>query len=316
MRELFFKSTTGEDLFAVVAGTGGPTVVLYHGGTLTHRNTIRGLAVDGYTCIAPDIRGRGRSLCPHDEHHSWEQYAADVVALMDAEGLERAAVGGASMGAGVALAAALRYPERLDAVVLGQPVWMGNARGHAQLQQEMDDARSKIGELVVRKGVDTGVEAWLGVLGRCEDADLRRALTDSWNAHDTASFRAFFSYPAATQQPFEHLEELRALTMPILVIAGNDPIHPADIAEAYMAMLPNATLVRAAVRFASEDRREEPSPLAGPTPPHSDETLEALFRERGFGALLQSFLGAQPGCKAKRNAGVADQDPPSEEFAG
>src|SRR4051794_14087645 len=53
-------------------------------------------------CITPDLRGFGDS--PVTGPYSMDRYADDVVALMDALQLDRAVVGGLSMGGYVALA--------------------------------------------------------------------------------------------------------------------------------------------------------------------------------------------------------------------
>jgi 2-succinyl-5-enolpyruvyl-6-hydroxy-3-cyclohexene-1-carboxylate synthase/2-succinyl-6-hydroxy-2,4-cyclohexadiene-1-carboxylate synthase len=69
--------------------------------------------------IAYDARGHGRSSAPGDASaYSPELAVADLVGLMDALGLPRAHLCGASMGAETALQALLRHPERAMGVVL------------------------------------------------------------------------------------------------------------------------------------------------------------------------------------------------------
>ena len=50
------------------------------------------------------------------------QFGRDVIALLDHLGLEQAVVGGTSLGANVALEAAVAAPERVRALVLEMPV--------------------------------------------------------------------------------------------------------------------------------------------------------------------------------------------------
>jgi len=64
-----------------------------------------------------DNRGSGRSDVPEGDY-SIEMLAGDVVGLMSALGLLRAHVLGVSMGGMVAIELALRYPERVDKLVL------------------------------------------------------------------------------------------------------------------------------------------------------------------------------------------------------
>ena len=74
----------------------------------------------GIRCIALDLRGHGESDKPH-EASAYDRTAlvGDVVALLDHLAIDRADVMGFSMGARLALALALRHPERVDYLVLG-----------------------------------------------------------------------------------------------------------------------------------------------------------------------------------------------------
>jgi pimeloyl-ACP methyl ester carboxylesterase len=70
--------------------------------------------------IAFDARGHGESAKPHDEAaYAGSQMVDDLFALMDHLETPRADVLGYSMGAGLALAAALARPERVADLILG-----------------------------------------------------------------------------------------------------------------------------------------------------------------------------------------------------
>ncbi|MFB4290647.1 alpha/beta fold hydrolase [Nonomuraea sp. ATR24] len=66
--------------------------------------------------VAMDTLGFGASASPPE--HSVEAYAGGVLALMDALGLERAAIAGHHTGGVIAIEAASRAPERVTALVL------------------------------------------------------------------------------------------------------------------------------------------------------------------------------------------------------
>src|SRR5437868_5451388 len=53
--------------------------------------------------LVPDLRGFGRSPLPPDPAPSIDDYADDLVALLDARGIERATFAGLSMGGYVVL---------------------------------------------------------------------------------------------------------------------------------------------------------------------------------------------------------------------
>src|ERR687898_3628188 len=83
----------------------------------------------GVRLLSLDCRGHGGTLPlgPADKL-SFSSFADDVAALMDHLGLQRAVVGGISMGAGVALNLALRYPQRVVGLVLSRPAWLDSPR--------------------------------------------------------------------------------------------------------------------------------------------------------------------------------------------
>ena len=101
-------------------------VLLVHGfattGALTWEATgwVRALAEAGRGAIVPDLRGHGGSYAPHDPNaYSPELLAGDLVAVLDAEGIEQADVIGYSMGSWVALALVALAPSRVRRLVVG-----------------------------------------------------------------------------------------------------------------------------------------------------------------------------------------------------
>jgi pimeloyl-ACP methyl ester carboxylesterase len=107
-------------------GGGTRTVVLTHGLLMDGRmytNLAPCLAERGHRVITVDMYGHGDSEQPHDmEAYSMPQYGADVIALLDHLGIAAAVIGGTSLGANVALEAAVLAPNRVRALVLEMPV--------------------------------------------------------------------------------------------------------------------------------------------------------------------------------------------------
>ncbi|MDL4820590.1 alpha/beta fold hydrolase [Actinomadura opuntiae] len=102
----------------------GPPLVLVHG-FYGDRTTWRsGGHVDalagGYRLILIDALGHGGSDTPHDAApYRIDRQVEDVVAVLDAEGVQRTAYWGASMGGVIGLHLLARYPERLTCLVAG-----------------------------------------------------------------------------------------------------------------------------------------------------------------------------------------------------
>lgn len=111
------------NIFCRDQGEGRP-VLLLHGHTLDHR-VFEGLAskieAAGMRVIRPDLRGHGRSTRPPQGYH-WSDHCGDVEAVLDAAGIDRAAIVGFSLGGGIALEMALERPDRVGKLVLMSPV--------------------------------------------------------------------------------------------------------------------------------------------------------------------------------------------------
>lgn len=105
----------------------GEPLILLHGATGTGRRhwepQIPALA-DRFHVIVPDQRGHGRTNNPQGSI-SYPELARDLLALMDHLGAEDAHLCGFSLGAGVALYAALERPRAVRSLVLyGTPYRM------------------------------------------------------------------------------------------------------------------------------------------------------------------------------------------------
>lgn len=71
-----------------------------------------------YRILAPDLRGFGDSSSVDGQAVSMDQYADDIGKLLDHLAIDRAVIGGISLGGYVALSFALRYPLRTSGLIL------------------------------------------------------------------------------------------------------------------------------------------------------------------------------------------------------
>ena len=96
----------------------GPPVILLHGGLASQiywGNQVRPLVADHHRVLLIDSRGHGRSS-RDSLPYTYELMASDVIAVMDALKVKRAAVVGWSDGAIISLVMALKDPRRLTRV--------------------------------------------------------------------------------------------------------------------------------------------------------------------------------------------------------
>ena len=117
---------TKDVVLKVIDAGDGPPVLLMHGfGTTSHtwRKVLPALVGAGYRAIALDLRGFGHSSCPprissYDALH----YNADISAVLDDVGCERAVIVGHDHGAFHAWRFVQMHPERARGVAALGPV--------------------------------------------------------------------------------------------------------------------------------------------------------------------------------------------------
>ncbi|MFB9978063.1 alpha/beta fold hydrolase [Mesorhizobium kowhaii] len=118
--------------YAELGPADGPPVILLHGWPYdihTYANVAPPLAAKGHRVIVPYLRGYGPTrFLSQDSMRNGQQsaIAADIVALMDALGIEKATIGGCDWGARTANIIAALWPERCKAMVSVSGYLIGN----------------------------------------------------------------------------------------------------------------------------------------------------------------------------------------------
>ena len=226
------------DLYGLSAA---PLVVYLHGLLLDaelNRGIAQALAEQGYRVALLDLLGHGRSDKPtHASTYRIDSYADQVIALLDHLGVEKAVLGGISLGANVSLFAAAHNPERVQALVLEMPVLERAVPAAAMVFVPMVLA-AHYGRRVL--DVTSGL---VGRVHRTRFGPLNSVLNAFSLPPDSTSavLHGVLVGPVAPTQ-----EERRAIAVPTLVLAHrNDLIHPFDDAVGLVTRMPNASLVRA-----------------------------------------------------------------------
>jgi pimeloyl-ACP methyl ester carboxylesterase len=229
-----------------VAGAGEP-LVLVHGLTATRRNVVQGsrhLLGRGRQLVGYDARGHGESSPAADrDAYGYADLAGDLEAVLDARGIDRAAIAGSSMGAATATRLALDRPDRVAALVLITPAYreagkLGDgALGHwDRLAKALEEG--DVEAFVDASGANDLPERWR------KPARLATRQRIERHRHLDAVARALRIVPRS--QPFETLEQLERIEVPVLVAATRDeadPGHPLAIAQEHVRHLPHAELI-------------------------------------------------------------------------
>jgi len=103
----------------------GKTAVLLHGKNFAGNyweRTARELSGEGYRVVIPDQIGFGKSSKPTDVQYSLHWLAANTMALLDSLKIDRPIVIGHSMGGMLATRLALMFPERVEKLLLIDPI--------------------------------------------------------------------------------------------------------------------------------------------------------------------------------------------------
>ncbi|HLT59300.1 MAG TPA: 2-succinyl-6-hydroxy-2,4-cyclohexadiene-1-carboxylate synthase [Limnochordales bacterium] len=209
--------------YRVRAAGAGPPLLLLHGFTgtgLTWAPLMPALS-QRFRAVAPDLLGHGETGAPLDPaRYRMERCVADLLALLDALGIERCHVLGYSMGGRVALHLALAAPARVATLVLE-----GASPGIADPQER--EARRRQDEalaaFIEREGVPAFVERWekLPLFASQERLPpaVRAAVRAQRLQHTAVGLaNSLRGMGAGAQEPL--VDRLGSLAMPCLLVAG------------------------------------------------------------------------------------------------
>jgi pimeloyl-ACP methyl ester carboxylesterase len=210
-----------------------------------------------FRLINYDARGHGRSGYTADPaHYSWFALAEDMLALLRHLGVERAHVGGGSMGAGTSLVIALDHPEIVDRLVLIAPPPLGEDMGPVQ---QMFLAFAAI---IETQGLEKAVEVAMALpqfqtlreVNPKEFEWIRSWLLSQKPQSIVPAIRGLLGGPPL---PAERFSEIKARTL--IVAHPDDEIHPLASARQLQRSIPDCYLV---VAPTMTYYRENPDELA------------------------------------------------------
>ena len=230
-----YAETNGIRIYYETRGGGKPVVLIGGlGSTLESWSVQVPLYSERFRVIAFDNRGSGRSDKP-DHPYTIEQMADDVAGLLDFLEIPRAHFVGKSMGGMVAQWLGIKYPERVDRLVMGCT----------------SASRDEVGNLILRTGreITEGLGAgrgWLFALflgyGRKYIEDNYESITQaagkiSGDAESDAGYRN----QSRACENHHVVEELHGISAETLVMyGGRDFITPPERAEKLVELIPNA----------------------------------------------------------------------------
>ena len=207
-----------------VTGSGHPPLLLTHGYGATSAMFGPNLPAAGTQVVTWDIRGHGGSESPADpDSYSADAALADMAALLAELGIERAVLGGHSLGGYLSLDFTLRHPDQVAGLVL-----IGTGPGFRN-DAARDDWNRRAHKTAARLE-----ERGLAALGSSSELQ---------GQHGDVGGLALAARHTLTQRDAHVIDGLASIQAPALVIVGADDA-PFQAAADYMAgKLPRARKV-------------------------------------------------------------------------
>ena len=207
----------------------------------------------GYRVITADLRGYGESqvvpgITP------LEVFARDVAALMDHLGVDRAVIGGLSMGGQIVMEFYRLFPERAAGLLLADTFPNG------ETEQGRTD-RNAMADRLLREGMDGYADEVIDRMVAPYNIEAQPGVA----AHVLGMMRTTPPQGAAAalrgraERP-DYCELLTRVTVPALVVVGSDDEYtPVSDAEYMHRQLPDSTLVviEGAAHMPNLERAEE-----------------------------------------------------------
>ena len=203
--------------------------------------------------IAFDARGHGRTEpLGEPEKLCFDVFATDLLALLEHLKIERAIVGGISMGAALALNFTLHFPARVLGLVLSRPAWLDaphpwNVHIFTLVSQLMREHGREQGRALFLQTPEyrDALRQW---------PDVANSLASQFE-NPRAEISATKLERIIHDTPSRDRREWSAIRVPTLVLANRlDPIHPFEFGEELARRIPGAEFHEITAKSVSVER--------------------------------------------------------------
>lgn len=215
----------GVPLFYEATGSGAPVVFVHEfaGDSRSWEPQVRHLS-RRYRCITFNARGYPPSGVPDDPGaYSQDRARDDVLAVLDALGIERAHVVGLSMGGFATLHFGLAYPERARSLVVAGVGYGAEPGQRDRFRSEADAAAELLRTRGMAAFADTYAAGPTRVQFRNKDPRGWREFTGMLAEHSAAG-SAHTQQGVQKKRPslFDLADRMKALTVPTLIVTGDE----------------------------------------------------------------------------------------------
>ena len=222
-------------------GIGQPLIFLHGLGASVEQ--IRSILSDlnGFRIITIDMPGHGLSKFAHQAPNgklSFDYFADCALAVMDALEIASCDIGGISMGSGISINLALRFPERVQALQLVRPAWLDQGSPpHLSIV-------ASVGKWIENEGLEKAEYNLRAdtIFQQIEKRSFQEAnsilgLFKRAQAHTCPQVL----YQIYEDKPFDSIESLKAIQNRCEIYGNaSDALHPEFLAKELAASIPNA----------------------------------------------------------------------------
>ncbi len=215
-----------------INGSNEPWLTMVHGFTHNH-NYFSSQIVEfqqNFRLLLPDLRGHGRSAGAAGPY-GIEEYADDLVAILDENGIVHTHYWGTHTGAAIGLVLAIRQPERFSSLILEGTFLPGYDM--PRVVELIDRARS----LAQSKGKNAALDDWFS---HAEWFEYIRNHPQQCRADEhrkmTFEFKGTPLLSTLTPRQVTHVSEcLHNVHQPTLIYNGKYDLHDFKLAASYLA---------------------------------------------------------------------------------
>jgi pimeloyl-ACP methyl ester carboxylesterase len=220
----------------------------------------------GWRVIVPDLRGYGDTTVVPGKT-TLETFARDIAALLDQLEIDRAVVGGLSMGGQIVMEFHRLFPQRVAGLVLADTSAQSESEEGRKLRHEMADR-------LLREGMGPHADEVLPMMIAPYNVEALPSVAEHVLAmmRNTSPEGAAAALRGRAERP-DYLEMLSRIAVPALVVVGqDDAFTPVADARLMLERIPDASLV--VIDGAAH--------------------MPNLERQAEFDAALEQFLGSRP----------------------
>lgn len=195
------------------------------------------IAAHGVRCIALDMAGFGYTDAPEGLQFSRDAWVEHFAAFVDSQTRDKISIVGNSFGGAIALAYAIRFPERVDRLVL-----MGAVGLDFPITQELDQVWGHV-PTVENMVALMKIFAFDPALVNDDLAELRHRAAMRPGVME--AYSSMFAEPRqdALRALASREDDVRQLKVPTLIVHGQDDrVIPVDVSKRLFALLGNSEL--------------------------------------------------------------------------